>query len=53
MKIRIEFKDKKELDVILKDLKNLYDIKYISKTYNNRPPNEDKRVYIDFNFKSN
>lgn len=53
MKIRIEFKDKKELDVILKDLKNLYDIKYISKIYNNRPPSENKRVYIDFNFKSN
>lgn len=48
MKIRIEFEDKKELDKIISDLKGLYDLKNISKIYNNRPPSKMKRVYVDF-----
>lgn len=49
MKIRIEFEDKKELDKVIEDLKNLYDLKNISKVYSNRPPSKMKRIYIDFN----
>lgn len=49
LKIRIEFEDKKELDKVIEDLKNLYDLKNISKVYSNRPPSKMKRIYIDFN----
>lgn len=53
MKLRIEYVLKKDLDRIIKDLNKLYDIKNISKPYANRPPSKNKRVYIDFDFKSN
>ena len=48
MKIRIEFENKKELDKVISDLKNLYDLKNISKVYSNRPPSKMKRIYVDF-----
>ena len=48
LKIRIEFENKKELDKVISDLKNLYVLKNISKVYNNRPPSKMKRIYIDF-----
>lgn len=53
MKIRIEFEDKKDIDKVIKDLESLYNLKNISKVYYNRPPSKLKRVYIDFDFKSN
>ena len=53
MKIRLEYILKKDLDKVIKDLTKLYDIKNISKPYPNRPPSKAKRVYIEFDFKSN
>lgn len=53
LKIRIEFEDKKDIDKVIKDLESLYNLKNISKVYYNRPPSKLKRVYIDFDFKSN
>ena len=50
LKIRIEFEDKNELDKILADFKKLYDVKFISKFYNNRPPSKAKRIYVDLDY---
>lgn len=52
MKIRIEYTEQDELDEVLSNLKDLYNITYISKVYFNRPPSIVKRVYVNFEFKT-
>lgn len=47
MKIRIEYKNTKERDNIIKILEQNYEIINISKEYKNRPPSKLIRVYIE------
>lgn len=47
MKIRVEFKDIKEVDKLLETLESNYEVVDISKEYKNRPPSKMKRIYIE------
>lgn len=47
MKIKVEFKEIKEVDKLLETLESNYEIVDISKEYQNRPPSKMKRIYIE------
>lgn len=47
MKIRVEIKESKEIDKLIKALENSYKIISVSKEYPNRPPSKASRVYIE------
>lgn len=47
MKIRVEFKDIKEIDKLLETLSKDYEILSVSKKYANKPPSKLTRIYIE------
>ena len=48
MKIRVEVKNKEELDEFIKNLSTLYNITFVSKLYKNTRNNTDvSRAYIE------
>lgn len=47
MKIRVEFKNIKQVDKLLKTLEKDYEIISVSKEHPNRPPSKLSRVYIE------
>ena len=46
MKIRVEFKEIKEVDKLIETLESNYEIVDISKESKNRPPSKLRRIYI-------